>query len=328
MGSYFSLHDSAFWEQTLRDAPEPSIWSNVDFSPLALNQRLLLERPGRVYSSFASGLRQGGSSVQFSEASEVSLIVGFDESAGRLYSAVLLKAAELSPHRYGRELEEVVLSHPAARGLPENSMMSDGGSPNATRRPQQSQQLEMDKLGAEGALQQTEWPYVLMYAVKEGVLLFFTEDPSECMDIVRNIAVSFGDKGPVPQDLAMSAGRAASTGMGGGTAAAANLAAALKVKCVEHFVGRGPPAATKLITDLIMGDLQRDFAVRCEPEIQPYSTNCVVFCVRVVMALQLAVRGYDIRTICESQEQKNVLGPKAGEAACAAWEKLWKHVRP
>ena len=32
----------------------------------------------------------------------------------------------------------------------------------------------------------------------------------------------------------------------------------------------------------------------------------------------LAVRCYDIRAVCESQDYRNVLGPKSGEAACAA----------
>jgi len=326
MGSYFSLHDSAFWEQTILEAPEPSIWSNVNFSPLAPSQRLLLERPGRVYFSFSSGLRQGGSSVQVSESSEASLLVGFEEAAGRLYSAVLLKAKEDSPHRYGRELEEVVLSHPgnnnpAHQPMSPMSSTAGGGSPNgnATRR---KQPLEMEKLNQENALQNTGWMYLLLYTVKEGVLLFFSNDVSECEDIVREVALSFGERPLVPQDLNMSGGRAT----GGGPTTAESTA--MKVKCVEYRVGRAPPGSTKLLTDLIVGDLAREFAVRSDTEEQPKCTNCVVFSLRAMMAMQLAVRGYDILKVCESQEYRSVLGPKAGEAACAVWEQLWKSVRP
>lgn len=332
MGSYFSLHDAAFWEQTVAEAPEPSIWSNVHFSPLALHQRVLLERPGRVYYSLASGLRQGGVSVQVSESSEVSLLVGFEEQAGRLYSAILLRAPESSPHRYGRQMEEVVLSHPAAPG----GRMNDPNSPNSgglcspsSTRPggRQNESLEMEKLNAEEeSMQETAWPYLLIHAVKEGILLFFTTDVNECVEVVREVALRFGEKGPAPQDVPLKLSRGASTGLSG-TAAAANLAAQMKVKCVERPIGTGPPVATKLLTDVIIADLRREFKVHCDAEEQPDYTNCVVLCLRCVMAMQLAVRGYDIRQVCESPEHKASLGPKAGEAACEAWEQLWRRVR-
>merc|ERR1711918_281769 len=121
-------------------------------------------------------------------------------------------------------------------------------------------------------------------------------------------------------DLAASGGRA---GARGGGTAAASLAASQKVKCVHHSFGRAPPGATRLLTEMISDDLKRDFAVRCEAEEQPKCTNCVVFSLRTMMAMQLAVRGYDIKRVCESPEYRNVLGQKAGEAACEAWEQLW-----
>lgn len=326
MGSYFSLHDAAFWEQTITEGPEPSIWSNVNFSPLAPNQRLLLERPGRVYFSFSSGLRQGGTAVKISETADASLLVGFEEAAGRLYSAVLLKAPESMPHRYGREIEEVVLAHPAASRQQFNQPVSPSGSLDQTRRNAQPKPpLEMEKLNLENALQETCWQYLLLYSVKEGVLLFFSNDVAECEEIVRDVALSFGEKAPAPADLTMSGGRA--TGAAAANSAT-NLAGATKVQCVEHPVGRCPPGATSLITGLVKEDLRREFTVRCDAEEQGSHTNCVVFSLRVMMGLQLAVRGYDIKNICESQEYKTVLGTKAGEAACAAWENLWRRVRP
>lgn len=328
MGSYFSLHDAAFWEQTIAEGPEPSIWSNVNFSPLALHQRILLERPGRVTFSFSSGLRQGGTSVQISESAEVSLLVGFEEAAGRLYSAILFKAAESSPHRYGRELEEVVLARPGAtQSAPISPTSTNGRIVDMTRRPAAARHypLEMDKLGQEDPMQETGWQYLLMYSVKEGVLLFFSNDIAECENVVREVALSFGEKSQSPEE--MNGGRSNGVRAGPGTVAAANLAAALKVKCIEHPIGRAPVGATSLLTALIVSDLRRQFAVRCSPEEQPECTNCVVFVLRAMMAMQLAVRGYDIRTICISPEYKNVLGSKAGDAACNAWEQLWRTAR-
>jgi len=321
MGTYFSLHDAAFWEQTISEAPEPSIWSNVRHSPLALHQRLLLHRPGTgIYFSHTSGLRQGGTGLVISESSEVSLLVGFEETVGRLYSAVVLRAPESAPHRYGRELEEVTLKHPANRApvSPTSPGMGGACSPDATRLPKNIP-LEMEKLHQEKALQECGWPCLLIYAVKEGVLLFFCQDVAECEEVVCEVAQAFATETPADSQP--------SKGPLSGTASGANLAASLKVKCVEHCVGRAPPGSTRLITDLIIGDLKREFAVRCDPEEQPNCTNCAVFCLRSMMAMQLAVRGYDIKAVCESPKYRASLGPKVGEAACHAWEQLWRTAR-
>lgn len=373
MGSYFSLHDSAFWEQTVAEAPEPSIWSNVHFSPLALHQRVLLERPGRVYHSFSSGLRQGGASLKVSDESEVELLVGFEEAAGRLYSAVLLRAPESNPHRYGRAVEEVTLTHPAARAgaTAEPNSPSSYGSPGATRRTagRQNAPLEIEKLNFEDeeSMQETHWPYLLIHAVKEGVILFFTTDIQDCVAVIHEVALRFGEKGPATEDdkkkqaaptdpetashignlrslreslkdagksrreindhPEVAALQARVTERKQGAAAQAVPAAEANVKVVRRWVGKAPPAPTKLITEMIIADLARDFKVHCDAEEQPYYTNCVVFCVRIMMVLQIAIRGYDIRETCESPENKGSLGSKAGEAACEAWEKLWRTVR-
>lgn len=337
MGSYFSLNHATNWEQTISDAPHPSIWSNVSFSPLALHQRLLLERPGRVYFSFSSGLRQGGCSIQVSDTSDASLLVAFEEEAGRLYSALLLKAPESNPHRYGRELDELILQHPSMNRSPTSqptsplATLSPSGtsifsqSPTGTRRIPltPSPPLDMEKLNKENALEETEWQYLLMYTVKDGVLLFFSNDVAECEEIVREIALSFGNEPPVPRDTNFNGSQSASA-----ESDASDAAATMKVKLVEHRVGRAPPSSTRLLTDLVIGDLQREFAVRCDPEEQANYTNCITFCLRAMMAMSLSVRGYDIRSVCESQQNKNSLGPKAGDAACAAWEDLWRRVRP
>lgn len=374
MGVYFSLHDAALWEAAITETLEPSIWSNVRHSPLANTQRLLLERPGRVSYNYPHGMRHGTNLVQVSEASEVSLLVGFEEEAGRLYAGVLLRASNVSPHYYCREMEEVALSHPAAvahaaamasfdpaspsgSGLPDNTLKlagrllatgsatinplspKNGGSTLGSRAGATSPKdnggsgLQLEQFNQGSPMQRTGWDYMLLYVVKEGVLVFFSNDVAGCEEVVREIAHTYGHTPPVPQDLppplaetrlSGQSVRGGPVGVGPGTAAAASLASALKVKCVEHCVGRAPPACTKLITDLLKGDLQRRFAVRCEAEEQPDHTNCVVFCLRAMMALQLSVRGYDIRRVCESRSD---LGHKAGEAAQHAWEQLHRRVR-
>lgn len=314
--------------QSISEAPEPSVWSNVRHSPLAMHNRLLLHRPGdQVYFSHTSGLRQGGTGLVISESSEVSLLVGFEETVGRLYSAVLLRAPESAPHRYGRELEEVTLNQPGSRAPASPTSPGTGGarSPDASRL-RDSAPLEMERLNYEKGLQEAGWPCLLIYTVKEGVLLFFCQDVAECEEIVCEVAQAFAHQTPADsQDGGGS--RSLPTGQLSGTAAGVKLAASLKVKCVEHCVGRAPPGATKLITDLIIGDLKRDFAVHCPPEDQPLYTNCAVFCLRAMMAMQLAVRGYDIKAVCESAKYRASLGPKVGEAAFHAWEQLWRTAR-
>lgn len=347
----------------------------------------------KVSFSQTSGMRQGGSAIQISPEADVSLLVAFEEDAGRLYSGVLLRAPEAFPHRYGRELEEVVLSQPNDRtALPEpNSPASRGArspsarssthlsrgaqSPGAGRA---SPPLEMDKIGKENAMQETAWTYLLLYTVKEGILLFFSQDFAECEEVVREVAMGMGlghkpvehlqgavdetavravaeemrtlkdglkgqgfkgkqlnehpevvalseklhvAKGGTPVEGPQGHARYSSKAMPGD-------ANSLKVKCVEHRVGRAPAATTKLLTELIVNDLFRRFSVFADAEDQPECTNCVVFSLRAMMAMQLAVRGYDIQTVCERQEWSNSLGHKAGEAACHAWEQMWRRVRP
>jgi hypothetical protein len=344
--------------------------------------------------------------VQVSDQSQVSLLVGFEEQAGRLYSGVLLRAPpDGQLHRYGREVEEMVLSRPSAHKSPD-SPLAGGNSQDSlssrTSSDRQNSNLEIDKLsqgevrelkvdadvtslGLEliatdatadqtrsfrvttvdkgswaekqnirpgdevmeindrkaadlddqefkvawnsrpldlklftkaNPMRETEWPFLLMYAVKEGVLLFFSSELAECEEVVREVARSFGQKSYIPEDMTMKPAQ--------GTKVAANLTAALRAKCVEHRVGRTPPAVTRTITEVIVNDLKRRFAVKCDAEEQPDCTNCCAFCLRNMMAMQLAVRGYDIRTVCDSRSD---LGPKAGETACAAWESLWRSVR-
>lgn len=215
-------------------------------------------------------------------------------------------------------------------------------------------------------MQETHCPYLLIHAVKEGVILFFTTDVSDCMAVIHEVALRFGEKGPSGEDekkQAVPVDSETANHIGNlrslretlkdegktrreinghpevaslqarvnelkqGAAAQAGPTTAAKVKVVERHIGKAPPNATKLISDLLVSDLRREFKVKCDAEEQPDYTNCVVFCVRVMMVLQLAVRGYDLRETCERPENRGSLGSKAGEAACEAWEKLWITVR-
>jgi hypothetical protein len=187
----------------------------------------------------------------------------------------------------------------------------------------------MEKLHQENALQEMGWPFLLIYAVKEGVLVFFCQDVAECEEVVCEVAQAFGHQTPADsQELRGSRSFGVGARAPSGTASGANLAAALRVKCIEHAVGRAPPGVTNCLTDMIRNDLKREFAVKCDPEEQPKYTNCAVFCLRACMAMQLAVRGYDIKAVCDSPKYKTSLGPKVGEAALKAWEQMWRTARP
>lgn len=117
MGSFFSLREANEWEQVTKNMFEASIWSHATFSPLTRESRVLYDRPRvgqkpKAHFQFPQGLKQGGDVITISEASEVSLLVCFDEKFGRLYSAILLTAPESAPHVYSRAVEEVVLRAP------------------------------------------------------------------------------------------------------------------------------------------------------------------------------------------------------------------------
>merc|ERR1711937_477552 len=49
-------------------------------------------------------------------------------------------------------------------------------------------------------MQETHWPYLLIHAVKEGVILFFTTDVQDCMEVIHEVALRFGEKGPATED--------------------------------------------------------------------------------------------------------------------------------
>jgi hypothetical protein len=236
-------------------------------------------------------------------------------------------------------MEQVTLSHPAARARAEAQSTAESDSPgspvspsrrSAGRQNDSTQSgLQIENLFTEeDNMQETSWPFLLVHTVKEGVILFFTTDYNECVEVIREVALMVGQKAHHFQDLPPRGKRQPSGGMAqSGTEAGANLAAQMKVKCVERMVGKVPMGGTKMLADTIATDLKREFKVKCDAEEQMDHTNCVVFCLRVMNAFQLALRGSHIRQVCESPENRASLGVKAGEAACEAWEQLHRRVR-
>mmetsp|Transcript_44536 Transcript_44536/g.125980 ORF Transcript_44536/g.125980 Transcript_44536/m.125980 type:complete len:270 (-) Transcript_44536:3-812(-) len=268
MGAYFSLRGAGEWDRTISETLEPSIWSNIGFSPLNRSRHLLLERPGRLRFSFPAGIIQGEDLIQVSEVSSLSILAGFEESVGQLFAGALLHAQlDDNLHRKSHHSEP------------------EGNSAEESR-----------------------WTYILLYAVKEGVLAYFAQEHKECEDILRAIAESFGH---AAKDAAHGA-------------SASGTAAAVRVKIVEYPIGNCAPPVCRVFTDVINADLAREFRIRCDADEQQDCTNCVVFCLRLIMAMQLSFRGYDIQRVCADRSD---LGPKVGDAAAAAWELLWRRTR-
>lgn len=106
--------------------------------------------------------------------------------------------------------------------------------------------------------------------------------------------------------------------------AAAQAAIEARIKTLLKPIGRMPLPVCRVLTDLIISDLNRDFAVHSEPEDQADNTNCACFCMRIICGMKLQVPGYEVRRVCEERPD---IGPIAGEAAGAAWDQLWRRVR-
>mmetsp|Transcript_44604 Transcript_44604/g.127947 ORF Transcript_44604/g.127947 Transcript_44604/m.127947 type:complete len:302 (-) Transcript_44604:80-985(-) len=300
MGAYFSLRGAGEWDQTVSESMEPSIWTNVSFTPMNRSQKMLLHRGGEVQFSFPEGIVQSGDIIALSDAVDMSLLIGFQESAGRLYSALLIHAPlPEQPHVYSRAVEEVILkaptSQPAASKSPTKASTRSGG----------------DEMFSGGSLAQldseappassTDWPYALLYTVKEGVMVYFSSDYESCEQVVREIAEhEFKASSRESKDKCS------------------------EVKCVNFPAGRAPPPVGRVFHEMLGNELKREFAIRCEAQEQAGCTNCVVFCLRMLLGMKMSVRGHDIEAVCEGRRD---LGPKVGKAAGDAWEQLFRRVR-
>eukprot|EP00927_Polykrikos_kofoidii_P041149 TRINITY_DN35065_c0_g1_i1.p1 TRINITY_DN35065_c0_g1~~TRINITY_DN35065_c0_g1_i1.p1 ORF type:complete len:423 (-),score=71.26 TRINITY_DN35065_c0_g1_i1:261-1469(-) len=366
MGAFFSLHETNEWAQNVKDMEPPSIWSHASFSPLSRETKVLMDKASDVSYVFPHGLRHGNDFIQLCAASEVSLLVCFNETNGRIYAGTVLKAVDGSPHLYRRAKDQAAqfmgtrdttrLQGQGVGGEPvdERGQGEDGEATKpstwrldmvkenlermrqGTRRstPEPAEPLELEKLFQEVPSEDSHWPYALLYRVKEGVLVYFAESHQHCEEAVRQIAVTYAIP-PLPpaQDsrAPSSLGRTSQTRMMDSSMvhtreidaesfAIASRNAESEVKVVEHLVGRAPALVTRAIADCISADLTRRFALSCEPEDHADCTNCVVFCMRIILDFSLSLRGFDIECVC--QENK-LLGEKAGAAVNVAWETLW-----
>jgi len=304
MGQYLSLHGPKEWDNVLSTMWDPSIWANVEFTPMRRDQRLLLERGTEIRYVFPESFRYVDDVVRIGQGAEASVVCGFHDQTGKVFSGLLLKAPELTPHSYLRLHDEFLLSAPKGREnkSQNQTMNTDSNSlfmppPDGPRSKKNQESLAMSKYGTEdlpSPLMETKWPYLLFYTVREGVLLYFANTAEECYETIRVVA-NYGD---------ITDG---------------NLS---PLKFVLHPLGA--TATARRLIEVTNDDLKRQFAIKSSPEEQAKTTNCVVYCMRALMSLQLAIRGYDVRRTCTDDSR---LGPVVGEAAALAWEKVWKCVR-
>jgi len=308
MGSYFSLRGAGEWDAAISLTKEPSIWTNVAYAPLSRGERVLWgRRSGDLVFAYPTGLCYGDDVIKVSDTADVSLLIAFDECRGHLYSAVLLHAPLVNqPHIYCKGATNVSLRAPSENSLHEKRMsrgLSDSSSVLFSQ--------DSHSVGQEALTDEIHYPYVLLYAVKEGVLAYCGMDYRSCENVVRAIA---GSRRPAGQS--QNCGRAFGTDTGS--------AEGVTVKCVCQPLGRAPPPVARELHHVISDDLKRQFEIRTDMRHQAQSTNCVVFCIRVMQSLTLSLRGYDIQKECENRAD---LGPNAGEAVGDAWEALLKSVR-
>lgn len=192
--------------------------------------------------------------------------------------------------------------------------------------------LHMQKMLADPPKSHTEWRYMLLYNVKEGVLIYLGEDRESCEKVVRDVAVMYGITTHPPGRTSLVTGTSiAGEGHhrnGDRDAADEQRSAARirqdaedRVKSVDIPVGKvNKGTACFKVSTIIIQELGRRFAIHCDPEEQSEHTNCIMFCMRVILELKLTLRGYHIRRLCEEHA---FLGKKAGDAVSSAWEQLW-----
>lgn len=305
MGAFFSLRGAAEWDDAVSKMAIPSIWSNVDYSPLSRERKVLLDRSGRAQYSFPSGLRQEGELLLLSDVSDAALVVAVDESAGHFYCGLLLSCPHPHlQHKLRRRVDEITLK--------------PGGSVElrSTDKPKPTRGAGLTPLAVDSVMcddgegmGEEEYPHLLLYGTKEGVLCFFSHDVEECEAVVQLVASSYS----------RGASGKSKRGKAADAAAVGESPTLSQVKVLNHHVGRCAPPVSRVLGNAIVRDLQRRFAISCEPEEGDGCTNCVALCMRLLTATQLSVRGYDVERACDVRQE---LGPKAGKAAAEAWERL------
>jgi len=177
---------------------------------------------------------------------------------------------------------------------------------------------------------------MVLYNVKEGVLIYLDNDRESCEQVVRDIAIMYGITTHPPGRTSLVTGTSivsernrdrhstmAREGFDQCSKSAATIRqhADARVKSVEVPVGKvSKGTACYKMANIITQELSRRFAVYCDPDDQNEYTNCVMFCMRVILELKLTLRGYHVKRLCDEHAH---LGKKAGEAASRVFEELW-----
>lgn len=301
MGTFFS---QAKWEETLDATVAPSL-ATASYSPLVRDQEMFLQRPGRVVFSYPNSFKQGGDAVQLSGAADASMLVAYDAEAGRVYSGFLLAASEGFPHKYSRTVQEVSIRVPSNVKIQKDSSMMSTSSMtstsmlgNTSSKKRMTDPLGLEQFGESGdppPSQERCFTYCLLYTVKEGILVYFSDDLESCEERVRGIAVRYRDE------------------------------SLLQIRSIHYRVGRASPVVGRVLADQVLpAELKRDFKTSCSVEQQPNFTNCIVFCIRCMMAMNLCVRGYEVQRVCSDTP---AVGLVAGQVVGDMWEQLWRKVR-
>eukprot|EP00929_Paragymnodinium_shiwhaense_P041724 TRINITY_DN21668_c0_g1_i1.p1 TRINITY_DN21668_c0_g1~~TRINITY_DN21668_c0_g1_i1.p1 ORF type:complete len:563 (-),score=140.82 TRINITY_DN21668_c0_g1_i1:195-1796(-) len=167
------------------------------------------------------------------------------------------------------------------------------------------------------------WTHLLLYSVKEGVLVFFANDQESCEDVIREIASAYSVSPPGRVDAPVHVGHGTPTQVHAGTAAASsNALAAARLSFICHKVGRAQSICCRQISSLVEQDLARRFAVSGYNQAEEVNqvTNCVLFCLRSLREMQLPLRGHDVARICSDHPQ---LSATVGDVAASLWEAMW-----
>lgn len=311
MGTFFSQEK---WEQTLDETAAPSLRSTATYSPLVRDQQMLLDRPGRLVFSYPNAFQQ------VSEACDASMLVAYDSEAGRVYSGLLLTAQEGFEHKYMRTLQEVSIRVPSNVKYQNDSSTMSAFSVTSTSmlgstspKKRMTDPLSLSQFAESGPPPSQErcFTYCLLYTVKEGILVYFSHDLASCEELVRCIAARYRDESRLPGPHVSRLEEKSSKHFP-------------QIRSIHYLVGRTPPVVGRVLADLLPAELKRDFKTRCEVEQQPNCTNCIVFCMRCIKAMNLCVRGYDIQRVCSDTK---TIGPVAGQVVGQMWEQLWRKVR-
>ena len=125
--------------------------------------------------------------IQFAQSSKMSVIVGVDVQDAKMYCGMIFDAGETGKHVHGRIVRESQLDM-LLEGDQNTAEIIASSKPKATQENDGFAGLSVDACGEPPALEANEtieensWRYALMYTIREGTLIFFSDDLEECAD--------------------------------------------------------------------------------------------------------------------------------------------------